>query len=332
MNEIRNRPPLSDVNYNDRNERLLRIDIKAVVIVCETIAIGCLLTALIILLGAYNEDEEYIYTESSRVFEYYGEKDIIKLWDPTYGDTWLEALTDVPKHTYDFSSIKTQGGYKYYFENGEAVSLVGIDVSYFQGDIDWNRVYNDGVEFAMIRMGYRGYETGAVNVDERFHEYVQGALDAGIQVGVYFYSQAVTPDEAEEEALAVIREIEGYDITYPVVYDWEIVGEESARTNDVSVEALNECCTVFCNTIAKAGYIPMIYSVKRMALQKLDLSRLSGFDFWLAEYRDIPEFPYNFTMWQYASDGKVDGIDGEVDLNISFVDYSKIRRYGSYED
>lgn len=324
MEEIKNLPPLPD-DY-DSPKKKLRIDIKNVSIAVLLIVIAILAAAVILLIQALKADEEYLSAESSRVFEYYGEKDVIKLDDPTYGDTWLAALTDVPRHTLDYDNVKMENGFKHYYENGERINTTGIDVSYHQGDIDWEAVKADGVDFAMIRLGYRGYETGKINIDERFHEYAQGALDAGLDIGVYFYSQALTAEEAREEARTVLAEIEDYEITYPVVFDWEIVGEESARTNDISSEKLNECAAVFCNTIARGGYIPMIYSVKRMALLKYDLSELAGFDFWLAEYREEPEFPYEFTMWQYASDGKVNGIEGEVDLNMSFVDYSKVRR------
>ena len=275
---------------------------------------------------ALKEDEEYISAEASRVFEYFGEKDVINLDDPTYGDTWLAALTDVPRHEVDFDNVKFENGFKNYYIDGVKVNKTGIDVSYHQGDIDWEAVKADGVEFAMLRLGYRGYESGQINIDERFHEYAEGALDAGLDIGVYFYSQAVSAEEAVEEAEAVLREIEGYEIMYPVVFDWEIVGDETARTNEVSADLLNDCAAAFCNRIAKGGYIPMVYSVKRMALTKLDMSRLAGFDFWLAEYRDIPEYPYYFTMWQYASDGRVSGIEGDVDLNMSLVDYSKVKR------
>ena len=324
MEEIKNLPPLPD-DY-DSPKKKLHFDLKSVSIVVLLIVIAILAAAVILLIQALKADEEYLSAESSRVFEYYGEKDVIKLDDPTYGDTWLAALTDVPRHTLDYDNVKMENGFKHYYENGERLNTTGIDVSYHQGDIDWEAVKADGVDFAMIRLGYRGYETGNINIDERFHEYAQGALDAGLDIGVYFYSQALTAEEAREEARTVLAEIENYEITYPVVFDWEIVGEESARTNDISSEKLNECAAVFCNTIARGGYIPMIYSVKRMALLKYDLSKLAGFDFWLAEYREEPEFPYEFTMWQYASDGKVNGIEGEVDLNMSFVDYSKVRR------
>lgn len=324
MDEIKNLPPLPD-DYGRRG-RLPKISIKDVFIVVETIVAVVLAVAVILLIRALKADEQYLSAESSRVYEYYGEKDVIRLDDADYGDIWLEALTDVPRHTLDYDNVVVENGFKNYYIDGEKQNLTGIDVSYHQGDIDWEAVRADGVDFAMLRVGYRGYETGKLNVDERFHEYAEGALDAGLDIGVYFYSQAVNAEEAKEEAEFVLEQIKDYEIMYPVAFDWEFAGDETARTNDVSSETLNECAAVFCNRIARGGYIPMIYSVKRMALMKFDLSRLAGFDFWLAEYREEPEFPYEFSMWQYASDGRVNGIEGEVDMNMSFIDYSKVRR------
>lgn len=324
MDEIKNLPPLPD-DYGRRG-RLPKISIKDVFIVVETIVAVVLAVAVIMLIRALKADEQYLSAESSRVYEYYGEKDVIRLDDADYGDIWLEALTDVPRHTLDYDNVVVENGFKNYYIDGEKQNLTGIDVSYHQGDIDWEAVRADGVDFAMLRVGYRGYETGKLNVDERFHEYAEGALDAGLDIGVYFYSQAVNAEEAKDEAEFVLEQIKDYEIMYPVAFDWEFAGDETARTNDVSSETLNECAAVFCNRIARGGYIPMIYSVKRMALMKFDLSRLAGFDFWLAEYREEPEFPYEFSMWQYASDGRVNGIEGEVDMNMSFIDYSKVRR------
>lgn len=324
MDEIKNLPPLPD-DYGRRG-RLPKISIKDVFIVVETIVAVVLAVTVILLIRALKADEQYLSAESSRVYEYYGEKDVIRLDDADYGDIWLEALTDVPRHTLDYDNVVAENGFKNYYIDGLKQNLTGVDVSYHQGDIDWEAVRADGVDFAMLRVGYRGYETGKLNVDERFHEYAEGALDAGLDIGVYFYSQAVDADEAKEEAEFVLEQIKDYEIMYPVAFDWEFAGDETARTNDVSSETINECAAVFCNRIARGGYIPMIYSVKRMALMKFDLSRLAGFDFWLAEYREEPEFPYEFSMWQYASDGRVNGIEGEVDMNMSFIDYSKVRR------
>lgn len=311
---------------NGKSRKKVKFDPRNLIILAMGISLAVLGVKASKLDKALAEDEEYISAEASRVFEYYGEKDVINLADPTYGDTWLAALSDVPRHEMDFDNVRLENGFKNYYIDGVKVNKTGIDVSYHQGDIDWEAVKADGVDFAMLRIGYRGYESGQINVDERFHEYAEGALAAGLDIGVYFYSQAVTAEEAVEEAEAVLAEIGDYEIMYPVVFDWEIVGEESARTNDVSADALNECAAAFCNRIARGGHIPMVYSVKRMALTKFDMSRLAGFDFWLAEYRDIPEYPYCFTMWQYASDGHVNGIEGEVDLNMSLVDYSEVKR------
>lgn len=301
-------------------------DYKKILMIAEGVCIIILAIVVVALTNTVKDDEEYISAQAARVYEYYDERDAVILDDPTYGDIWIQALTDVPRHNLDFNNIVLENGYKHYEVDGERKTITGVDVSYHQGSIDWKAVKNDGVDFAMIRVGYRGYETGKINVDPRFHEYAQGALDAGLEIGVYFYSQAVTVDEAVEEAQLVTREIKDYRIMYPVVFDWEIVGDKNARTNEVTSQMLNQCASAFCNSVAREGYIPMVYSVKRMALMKLDLSRLSGYGFWLAEYRDTPEFPYEFEIWQYASDGRVDGIQGDVDLNMSFVDYSKVRR------
>ena len=316
----------SGFRTNAKPRRKIKFDPRNLIILAMGISLAVLGVKASELDKALTEDEEYISAEASRVFEYYGEKDVINLADPTYGDTWLAALSDVPRHEMDFDNVRLENGFKNYYIDGVKANKTGIDVSYHQGDIDWEAVKADGIDFAMLRLGYRGYESGQINVDERFHEYADGALGAGLDIGVYFYSQAVTAEEAVEEAEAVLNEIGDYEIMYPVVFDWEIVGEESARTNVVSADVLNECAAAFCNRIARGGYIPMVYSVKRMALTKFDMSRLAGFDFWLAEYRDIPEYPYLFTMWQYASDGHVNGIEGEVDLNMSLVDYSKVKR------
>lgn len=316
----------NESGFQTKPRKKIKFDPRNLIILAMGISLAVLGVKTSELDKALTEDEEYISAEASRVFEYYGEKDVINLADPTYGDTWLAALSDVPRHEMDFENVRLENGFKNYYIDGVKANKTGIDVSYHQGDIDWEAVKADGVDFAMLRLGYRGYESGQINVDERFHEYADGALGAGLDIGVYFYSQAVTPEEAVEEAEAVLNEIGDYEIMYPVVFDWEIVGDESARTNVVSADVLNECAAAFCNRIARGGHIPMVYSVKKMALTKFDMSRLAGFDFWLAEYRDIPEYPYYFTMWQYASDGRVNGIEGEVDLNMSLVDYSEVKR------
>lgn len=272
----------------------------------------------------YEADEEYISAKKSRTFTYYGESDDIVITERGLGKIRIAAAKDMPKHEYDLSKISDTDGIKSY-DDGVIQSKAGIDVSYHNGYIDWEQVKNSGIDFAMLRIGYRGYESGEINPDRNFDDYIRDAKSAGIDVGVYFFSQALTVEEALEEADYVVSKLEGYDIPYPVVYDWEVM-TDNARTDEIFPDTLNDCAAAFCNRIAENGYIPMIYASKRQALLKYDMNKLAGFDFWLAEYSDDPEFPYLYTMWQYASDGRVDGVDGDVDVNISFVDYTKERR------
>lgn len=216
----------------------------------------------------------------------------------------------------------------FYFaqENGRTIytdpaieTRAGIDISEWQSDIDWQRVANDGIDFAIIRLGYRGYTEGKLNLDINFIENMEEALDSGLDVGVYFFSQAITEQEAIEEAQMCIDYLRNYDITYPVVFDWETVNSASARTNNINGTVLTNCAIAFCETIENAGYEAMIYANKELSLRTLDLSRLTDYPFWFAGYTTYPEFYYGFDMWQYTSDGSVNGIEGRVDMNIEFI-------------
>lgn len=211
------------------------------------------------------------------------------------------------------------------YDDPSVESWFGIDVSSWQGtSIDWQKLKEEGVYFAFIRVGYRGYESGLLNEDTNFHANIRGALDAGIHVGVYFFSQAVTAEEAFEEASFVIERIRDYDITFPVVFDWETISSSTARTNDVETDTLCEAAAVFCATVESAGYIPMVYSNQTVSLLNYDLTRLQAYDFWYAEYKDQPTFYYDFDIWQYGASGRLDGVpDAYVDMNISFIDYSR---------
>ena len=269
-------------------------------------------------------EEAFIPIVNDRVYDFYDEGTSILFDDPTYGEIWLPAFTNVPRHTYDYSGLVLEEGRYTYSEEENVVSRTGIDVSYHQGDIDWDQVASDGIDFAIIRVGYRGYESGLLNLDQKFHSYIKGALNAGLDVGVYFYSQAVSAEEAIEEANFVMEQIHGYDVRFPIVFDWEITESETSRTNNIAVHTVTECAAAFCDTISDGGYIPMLYGSRKFALMKLDMSRLGTVDFWFAEYKDghnEPSYPYDFQIWQYASDGRVKGVNGDVDMNICFVNY-----------
>ena len=193
----------------------------------------------------------------------------------------------------------------------------GVDVSYYQGAVDWEKVKADGIDFALIRLGYRGYSEGKLNLDERFEENYTNAAAAGLEVGVYFFAQATTPEEAREEADFVLAALNGRALQYPVVYDWEtITPGKGARTEEMTGEEITACAAAFCARIKEAGYQPMVYFNTSLGYLSLDLSQVQEHPFWLAQYQQFPEFYYRFDLWQYTHEGQVEGITGKVDLNL----------------
>lgn len=261
-----------------------------------------------------------VIEKEETMYQLDGKKILMK--DSVYGEIFFPVFADVPPCSLNMDQMITRNGYSFYKENGKVTSIPGVDVSEHQGNIDWNKVRNAGFEFAMIRIGYRTYGGGEITFDTNLESNLKNAADAGMNVGVYFYSQAISADEAIAEADAVIDAISPYNITYPVVFDWELVTNDSARTDKISVDDLTECCISFCERVRSAGYTPMIYQNKNTTMFKLDLPRLQDYDFWLAEYNDKPTYYYDYQIWQYASDGKVPGIEGNVDLNIAFKNYA----------
>ncbi|MDD6036152.1 MAG: glycoside hydrolase family 127 protein [Lachnospiraceae bacterium] len=252
------------------------------------------------------------------------EKERIKITGDLGEKLLIPVREDVEKHNLSTEGfVKDENGEYRYVENGQTVTIKGVDVSKYQEDIDWERVAASGVEFAMIRLGFRGMGTkGTCELDPFFKQNIEQALAAGVKVGVYFFTQATTVEEAREEAAFVIENLKGYDITWPVVYDTEeITSYKAARANALSRETRTACAKAFLEEIRAAGYTPMLYANTRWSILKLDLAKLSAYDFWYAYYGDSIYYPYKFSMWQYTSSGEVDGITGKADMNISFVDY-----------
>ena len=201
--------------------------------------------------------------------------------------------------------------------SGEA--RTGIDVSSYQGDIDWEAVAADGITFAMIRVGYRGYLDGTITEDTWARDNLAGALAAGLDVGVYFFSQALTPQEAAREAAFVISFIEGYPITMPVVFDWEHVSDDAARTAGMQdMDTLTACADAFLDAVETAGYDGMVYFNRSQSRELLELAVLKDHGFWLVQYDAPMTFPWQIAMWQYSDQGTVAGIRGRVDLNLYF--------------
>lgn len=250
----------------------------------------------------------------------------ILIYEGSVGYAWVPIISGIKQNTYKKNNFSTdeRGRMKYTDENGQESSYFGIDVSSYQGDINWQLAREDGVEFAFIRAGYRGYgEEGKLCADEKFAANYDGAHSAGIDAGVYFFSQAITPDEAVEEAKFVLEILDGRPLEYPIVFDWETVfvpsGEDAPRTEDVMPQTLTLSAIAFCETIEDAGYKSMIYTNKKQAVLKYDLRQLKKYPIWFAYYDTTLNYCYNFDVWQYGT-AFVDGIEGEVDVNIAMID------------
>lgn len=248
------------------------------------------------------------------------------IYENSVGYAWVPILSDIEQNNYRKSgfSVDERNRMSYKDENGQEASYFGIDVSSYQGDINWQLVREDGVEFAFIRAGFRGYgEDGRLCADEKFDENYDGAHSAGIDTGVYFFSQAVTVDEAVEEAEFLLEILDGRPLEYPIVFDWETVfvadGEEPPRTEDVMPQTLTLSAIAFCETVEDAGYKSMIYTNKKQAVLKYDLRQLKKYPIWFAYYDTELNYCYQFDVWQYGT-ALVDGIDGEVDVNIAMID------------
>lgn len=194
----------------------------------------------------------------------------------------------------------------------------GIDVSKWNKEIDWEAVKADGVEFAIIRCGYRGSSSGSLIIDPLYEENIKGALAADIPVGVYFFTQAVSELEAIEEASMVISLIRQYDVDYPIFLDSESAGGKG-RADDLSPEDRTRYHRAFLNTIASAGYEAGIYASTNWLNKRVDADALSNYNIWLAQYADVPTYDGYYHMWQYTSKGTINGISTNVDLNLCYM-------------
>ncbi len=216
------------------------------------------------------------------------------------------------------------GGAKYTFtKTGELKSgsgTLGIDVSKYQGDIDWKAVKASGVQFVIIRCAYRGYGTGVLVEDVKFKQNLAGAKAAGLDIGIYIFSQAINEVEAVEEASACLNYLNGMKIKYPIFIDIETSGGNgSGRADNLTVQQRTNVAIAFCETIKNAGYKPGVYANKNYLTNKMDASKLNKYYIWLAQYAEKPTYAGEYDMWQYTSKGKVAGIEGNVDMNLSYI-------------
>lgn len=236
-----------------------------------------------------------------------------------------DPVSEQPEPTADLQQVAPNGytgaffddTYFLRYEQEGTDAYQGVDVSSYQGEIDWQQVAQAGADFAIIRAGYRGYTEGKIGTDTRFFENMDGALAAGLKVGAYFFSQAISPAEALEEADYICDLLEGYTVSYPIFFDWEDI-EQTARTDGMTSTILTQCATAFCKRVNDRGFEAGIYFNQRFGYQELDLKTLEYWSFWLAEYNVPPTFQYDFDIWQYSCEGTVPGIETPVDLNLYF--------------
>lgn len=240
----------------------------------------------------------------------------------SYGTTDAKGNVLVEGNGLEITETGISLGYKgiISYEDENYTSRFGVDVSRYQGHIDWQKAKEVGVEFAIVRIGFRGYgKSGSIHEDATALTNIKGAKDAGIDVGVYFFSQAINEEESIEEADFIIDKLDGMQLEMPVVFDPEHILHDVARTDDISKEQFTKNCIAFCDRIKKAGYEPMIYANMKWEAYDLDMGLLKDIPFWYADYEKLPQSPYMFEMWQYSQAGHLDGFNGAIDFNVQFI-------------
>ncbi len=245
----------------------------------------------------------------------------------TYRDgttEWIEISDKIPLYTYDFTNLKITNGQMEYFIDGEKNSWLGVDLSKSSGDVDFEALRNNGIDFVMLRLGSRGYETGLLTLDENFESNIAKAQGAGLEVGVTFFSQALDAKEALEEAEFVTRTLVPYHITYPVAFDMEYIANDKARIELLDEKEKTQVAETFLKAVEDEGYRGILYGNKSWLLGELVPDKLlKNYDVWLLDASPVPDYPYQFKMWKYAVNQVIPGIENKSSYIISFVDYTR---------
>lgn len=216
----------------------------------------------------------------------------------------------------DYEKIKT--GEFYSYDDDNYTSLSGIDLSEHNGEVDFEKIKERGIDFVYLRIGWRGYSEGLLYTDNRFEEYYDGAVKNNLKVGVYFFSQAISEEEAKEEAELVLKTLNGRHIDLPIAYDFEIIDYDKARSDNISREQCTKNTLAFLQTVEKK-YGAILYGNNEMFTEYLSMSELNDYPLWFAQYYKKPETIYPIFIWQYSESGKIEGINTYTDLNIMFV-------------
>lgn len=246
-----------------------------------------------------------------------------KVIRPDGTEQWIMVNAYIPKNTYKETGFVYEEPILKYYAQGARVSHLGVDIDADCGTVDYEALKNAGVEFVMLRLGFRGYESGNLSLDESYFDALSSADAAGLKIGVYFESQAVSAEEAQQEAQFVLDNISQFHITYPVAFDLGYVTGEQSRIDSIPKMQLTEITNAFCARVEEAGYKPIVYGNKYWLLRKIDLTQLGNYDIWLSQDGQIPDYPYTFSMWQYNQSATLSGMAKDARLTISFTDYSQ---------
>lgn len=278
----------------------------------KTITAALVFSAALSFISAYDRNYDSIQQKHMRED---GQKFLFR---DVFGTEFMTVINPrVEKNDYKKSSF-VRTGYDMDYKNDKRYTAVrGVDISHHDGEVDWKKLKNDGIEFVILRAGYRGYQSGTVNEDRMFTKNIKGALEAGLKVGIYFFSQADSEKEALEEAKFVIKRIKKYKIELPVFYDPEIIRDDEARSDNITGEQFTKNAVVFCNAVKDAGFIPGVYSNMLWEAYEFDLEKLSDYVIWYADYEEKPQTPYRFTFWQYAE--KDGDIKAPYDMDVMMV-------------
>ena len=245
----------------------------------------------------------------------------------TYRDgkqEWQEISEDIPLYTYDLTNFKITNGKMAYYVDGKENSWLGVDLSQSNGKVDFEELKADGVDFVMLKLGGRGYESGLLTLDDNFVLNATEATNAGLEIGIYFFSQAVNVEEAVAEAEFVVSNLVPYNITYPVAFDMEYIANDESRIDSLNADKKTQIAEAFLSYIEGEGYQPMLYGNKSWLLTEVVPDKLLvDYDVWLSDQASIPDYPYQFQMWEYAVGQTVAGVEKNADYTVSFIDYTR---------
>ena len=242
---------------------------------------------------------------------------------PTGEEEWVLINPYLKKNTYDLTRFTARDNLMHYYENGRQSSFVGIDINEYNDEVNFPGLKEEGIDFVMLRAGVRGYESGSILQDKALADNLVKAKEAGIRIGLYFSSQAITREEAVEEAEFCLNFAREAALTYPIAYVLEDTQGTSSRAQNLRKDERTNNAAAFCEAIRTAGFVPMIYGDKFFLLKQIDLARLSDYEIWYSDASDLPDYPYQYSMWQYSQTASLKNAKGVLDLNICFVNYEE---------